>query len=247
MSKRSRVSIRRANRKQPAKLRKGVNWPRYWPYFIVAVVAAGLIGALFLISGGGNSEGGDASLAYPVGYQPPVQGSADAPVEMVMWEDFQCPFCRRFSLNTIRELRSQYVDTGKMKLVWRNFQRYGQESTDAGVAAYCAGEQGKFWEYHDSLFAHQRGIQVGSFTKASLRQFAGDLRIDVNAFDACVVTNVDKYRQVLRSDFDAARSQDVSGTPTFFINGQLVVGAQPTETFVSVIEAKLRQAGQPEE
>jgi protein-disulfide isomerase len=139
-------------------------------------------------------------------------------------------------------LESRYVATGKLRLVWRNFQRYGRESTDAGVAAYCAGEQGKFWEYHDTLFEHQRGIEAGSFVEANLLQFADDLGLDRSEFIACRSVSGGNYRQILSADFSAGRGDGVTGTPAFFINGKQVVGAQPTETFAAYIENALRQA-----
>ncbi len=233
-----RKMVREAKRRRAEGRRPGAA-ARAAPYVIVGLIAIAASATLLLVSLGG---GGQARASYPEGYTPPVLGDSSAPVELVMWEDFQCPFCRRFSLDTVPELRSRYVDAGKLKLVWRNFQRYGRESTDAGVSAYCAGEQGKFWEYHDALFAHQRGIESGSFTESSLRQFAGDLGLDLSQFDSCISVNGDTYRRILAADLNAGKDQGVTGTPAFFINGTLVVGAQPTETFAAYIEDALEEA-----
>ncbi len=231
-------SVRDAKRRR-AQSRRPPRSFNVLPYVVVGSLAVVAFAALLLFSLGGGSG---ARASYPDGYAPPALGDPSAPVELVMWEDFQCPFCRRFSLDTLPELRSRYVETGKLRIVWRNFQRYGKESTDAGVAAYCAGEQGKFWEYHDTLFAHQRGIEAGSFTEPSLRQFAEDLALDQGKFTSCLAVNAARYRQILAADFSTGRDSDVTGTPAFFINGKLVVGAQPTETFAAYIDNALAQA-----
>lgn len=240
MSKQTREA-----KKKRARSRRRRGWASAAPYVLVVGLAAGIAAALFLVSaGGGGSDG--AAASHPPGYTPPTLGEASAPVEFVLWEDFQCPFCKRFTLNTFPDLKRRFVDTGKVRFVWRNFQRYGSESFDSGVAAYCAGEQGKFWEYKETLFEHQRGIQTGAFSRSNLGQFARDLGLDVVAYNECFDGRSEYYLDIMAADRALARDQGVNGTPSFFINGELVVGAQPTETFVNIIESKLRQAGEPE-
>jgi protein-disulfide isomerase len=133
VSKRHRQSVKASKRK-----RQGARHTRgraaYLPYVAVVLVAGALIAALFVVSFGGS--GGDVEAAYPPGYTAPVQGDPDAPVEFVIWADFQCPFCKRFETETLPRIRADYVDTGKVKFVWRNFVNYGQESQNAAVAAY---------------------------------------------------------------------------------------------------------------
>ena len=157
-----------------------------------------------------------------------------------MWGDFQCPFCRRFELTTLEELKTEYFDTGKARFVWRNFVNYGPESEDAAIAAHCAGEQGKFWEYHGALYQNQRGINSGAFTPSNLKSLADDLGLDTGQFVAC--TQARQYAPVIAADKSAGRGEGVSGTPTFFINGEMVVGAQPTETFAAYIDNALARA-----
>ncbi|KKK46649.1 hypothetical protein LCGC14_3163130 [marine sediment metagenome] len=161
-----------------------------------------------------------------------------------MWADFQCPFCRRFEGQTLPELRQRYVETGKMKFVWRNFENYGPESHDAAVAAYCAGEQGRFWEYHTTLYENQRGINTGVFTKTNLLRFADELGLEAASFTTCIGGL--GYDAVISADKRLGRSEGVNGTPTFFINGEMIVGAQPTETFVELIETALLDAANSE-
>ncbi len=212
------------------------------PWYIVGVVGVGLISAFLFIgvsSGGGG--GGSSAAAHPPGYTPPTQGSESAPVELVMWADFQCPFCERFELQTLPQLEQQYVDTGKVKFVWRNFINYGSESQDAAVAAYCAGEQDKFWEYHDTLYRNQSGIDQGAFSKSNLQKFADELGLDRATFDTCL--DGTSFDAVIAADKQLGRGEfSVNATPTFFVNGLRVVGAQPTADFVSIIEDALSRS-----
>lgn len=240
MSKRHKQSVKASKRKrQEARRPKGR--ASFLPYVIVVAVAGALIAALFVVTLG-SSGTGDVEAAYPPGYTAPLQGDPDAPVEFVIWADFQCPFCKRFETQTLPRIRAEYVDTGLVKLVWRNFVNYGRESQDAAVAAYCAGEQDEFWEYHDALYLAQRGIGSGAFSGPRLLRFAEEQQLDIPAFEAC--QNQAKYDAVLAADFSLGRDQGVRGTPGFFINGQYVAGAQPFETFAAIIESELLAAGQ---
>ncbi|HEY5640221.1 MAG TPA: thioredoxin domain-containing protein [Dehalococcoidia bacterium] len=239
MSKRHRQSVKASKRKrQEARPKRRAP---YLPYLIVVGFAGALVAVLFVVTLG-SSGSGDVEAAYPAGYTPPVQGDADAPVEFVMWGDFQCTFCKRFETQTLPRLRADYVETGKVKFVWRNFANYGQESEDAAVAAHCAGEQGQFWEYHDTLYLNQSGYNSGAFGRSRLVQFADDLSLNTDAFQSCLARP--KYDAVLSADHSAGRDQGVRGTPGFFLNGQFVAGAQPYETFASIIEGELAAAGQ---
>ncbi len=240
MSKSHRQSVKASKRKRQEARRPKRRAP-YLPYLIVVVVAGALIAALFVISLGSSGPGG-VEAAYPAGYTAPTQGDPDAPVEFVMWGDFQCTFCKRFETQTLPRLRADYVDTGKVKFVWRNFAHYGKESEDAAVAAYCAGEQGQFWEYHDTLYRNQGSYNSGAFGTSRLNRFADDLSLDSAAFQACLARP--KYDAVLSADYGVGRGQGVQGTPGFFVNGEYVSGAQPYETFVRIIEAELAASGQ---
>ncbi len=238
MSKRHRQSVKASKRKRQ-EARQPRRTAAYLPYVIVVVVAGALVAALFVVSLGGS--GGDVEAAYPPGYTAPVQGDPDAPVEFVIWADFQCPFCKRFETETLPLIRANYVDTGKVRFVWRNFVNYGQESQDAAVAAYCAGEQDDFWEYHDTLYLNQGGINSGAFSPSRLLQFAEDQQLDIPTFEAC--QSQTKYDAVLGADRSVGRSQGVTGTPGFFINGQYISGAQPYEVYAEIIDREIIAAG----
>ncbi len=242
MSKRRKAArAAKAKRQQAA---HQANWWRHWPYAAVGGVAVALVAALFLVSTGGDPSTSEVEASFPAGYTPPTDGDESAPVEFVMWADYQCPFCGRFEAQTLPELRQRYIETGQMKFVWRNFENYGGESQDAAVAAHCAGEQDKFWEYHDILYANQRGINQGAFTTSNLLRFASELGLERAPFETCLGGL--GYDAVISADKKLGRSEGVNATPTFFINDEMIVGAQPTETFVQLIEAALLDAAHSE-
>ncbi len=178
-----------------------------------------------------------ATAAPPVPYSSPVRGDAGAPVTIVEYADFQCTYCDAFFRTVEPRLLSEYVQTGKAKLVFKNFPWIGEESRLAAEAAACAGAQGKFWEYHDHLYSSQRGENSGTFAVPNLKRFAAQLRLDRAAFDACVDGHA--YKAAVDADLNEVRSLGLTSTPTFVINGQRVVGAQEYSVFAGVIERKL--------
>lgn len=140
------------------------------------------------------------------------------------------------------QLISQYVDTGKVTLVWRDFAWIGQESRRAARAARCAGQQGRFWEFHRHLYGNQRGENQGQFSVANLRAFAGALKLDTAAFNACLDAGGDLG--AIQEEFGAARARNVNATPYFFINGRPTVGAGSFSQFAAALDAELRRLGQ---
>jgi protein-disulfide isomerase len=161
----------------------------------------------------------------------PARGGAKAPVTIVEFSDFHCPFCKRV-LPTLKELEAKYGD--KVKLVFRDYplDQLHPGARKAHEAARCAGEQGKFWEFHDALFAGEAdsGAQ-------RLKTYAKQVGIDVAKFDQCVAGG--KHKELVQKDVDEGARLGVTGTPAFFINGELVSGAQPLENFARIIDREL--------
>jgi len=163
----------------------------------------------------------------------PVLGDENAPVTIVSFEDFQCPFCKRSFDQTFPQLKKEYIDTGKVKYVYRDFPlSFHPEAQPAAEAAECADEQGKFWEMHDLIFQNQ-----AIMSNSAYKQWAEQLGLDTAQFNDCLDSG--KYRQEVQSDSNYGSQVGVSGTPTFFINGIRLVGAQPFEAFKQIIDAEL--------
>jgi len=139
----------------------------------------------------------------------------------------------------VRPVLQSYIDSGKVNLVYKHSAFLGQESIWAAQAAECAADQGKFWEYHDLLFDKQNGENVGTFTKENLLSYAKELGLDTAKFEPCVKN--DETLQRVVADTNEGRQVGVTGTPTFFINGKPLVGAQPAEAFQTQINAALGQ------
>jgi len=161
----------------------------------------------------------------------PSRGPATAPVEIVEFSDFQCPFCLR-AHPTVDQVLKTYGD--RVHFVYRHYPLPGHPNArPAAEAAACAEEQGKFWPYHDKLFASQSKL-----SDADLKQDAADLGMDASKFNACVDGH--KYAAKVEADMRAGQDAGVDGTPAFFINGRLISGAQPYDAFKKMIDEELQ-------
>lgn len=183
-----------------------------------------------------RSKGEVAVLLQPprieVGYDPArVRGRADAPVTIVEFSDFQCPFCQRVE-PTLKAILAKY--DGRVKLAYRDFplREIHPRAESAAEAARCAGEQGKFWEYHDLLLS-----QPGNLDAAALANHAKTLGLDGRQFDSCLASG--KFRALVEKDLEDGKRAGVSGTPGFLVNGVALNGAQPAAAFEKIIDAAL--------
>ena len=168
----------------------------------------------------------------------PVKGNANAPLTIVEFSDFECPFCGRFYTATLPSIDKDYIQTGKAKLAYKHFPLSFHPSAEpAAIASECAKEQGKFWEFHGKIFDNQQLLSKNPYSG-----WAKELGLDVTKFDSCVSSA--KYKQDVQSDFSEGSNLGVSGTPTFYIckgteNCREIVGAQPYSAFKQVIDALL--------
>jgi len=173
----------------------------------------------------------------------PVKGDPNAPITIIEFSDFQCPFCKKFHVNTLPLLEKNYIDTGKVKFVYRDFpiQSIHPNAVSAALASECADDQNLFWQYHDSVFENQRNwerLPVSSAINA-FKQYASELGIDMDEFNQCLDTA--KHVTEVNGDLQDGRSYGVTGTPGFFVgNDELgyvkIIGAQPYSVFERLIE-----------
>jgi len=170
----------------------------------------------------------------------PYMGSSKAQLTLIEFSDFQCPFCKNFFNNTLPEIKRNYIDTGKIRLVYRDFPILAihKSAQKAAEASECAYEQGKFWEYHDTLFINQKVWEIDN-TTTELKNYASALNLDINKFNTCLDSG--KYYSEVTNDIKDGTKAGVTGTPTFFINSIKIVGAQPYDTFKNIIEAELNK------
>ena len=208
---------------------------------LAGVIVAGAVGHSQAPAPGKTPgvEEGVASDVLKIQKDDFVLGSPAAKVVLIEYGDFQCPFCGRFAKTTEKQIIETYVKTGKAAFVWRDFAFLGEESFRTAEAARCAGEQGKFWGYHDYLFNNQRGENEGAFADANLKSFAATLGLDQNKFNSCL--DSEKYKKAVDDSTAAGQSVGVNGTPATFVNGKLISGAQPFSVFQKVIDEELKK------
>jgi len=211
--------------------RRQSGWRSILPFIIVVVVAVVLI--VILISGSlakpttpTNTERDKTSL-----------GNASAPVQVVEFGDYQCPACGSFYVNLEPTLVQNYVNPGKVYFTFIPFSFIGPESIRAAEAAYCAMDQGKFWDYHDTLYNNQRGENQGGFSDANLETFAQNLNLNMTDFKSCFEGN--KYQQLVNDNIATGNSKNVQSTPSFFVDNKLVY----QDTLLSTIDAELKAKG----
>jgi len=222
------------------------------------IIGAALISASILFSGNlilaqlinsqdGQTNAGQTVTKNVVGSRDkqPTLGNSNAKVTMVEFGDFQCPFCQKFFNETFPQIKSLYIDTGKIKYVFRHLPLSGHVNAQiSAVAAECANNQDQFWQYHDLLYRNGESDGIG-LTAPDLKKYANSLGLNAgilgfakNKFNQCLDANA--TLKTVQADAAEGAKDGVTGTPTFFINGKQVTGAQPFDTFQQAIEAALK-------
>ncbi len=214
------------------------------------IVALAIFGLILFFNDGIDSEGSAAvpiinqNSPFPSGGtgivnaedlvgDDPYLGDANAPLTIIEFSDYQCPFCARFKTQTLDKIKSEYIDTGKVKFVYRDFPlSFHQFAQKAAEAAECADDQGKYWEYHDAIFDNQASLNLAKF-----EEIGNNLELDMESFSDCLDSG--KYQQEVLKDFQDGQSLGVRGTPYFIIGNTPLSGAQPFENFKAVIDSQL--------
>lgn len=221
---------------------------------IAGVIIAGAI--VFSNSFEITKKGGPAAISPPTtGADQPAQvpatedddtvlGNKNAPVTIIEFSDFQCPFCRRLFNDTIKAVKKNYIDTGKAKLIYRDFPlSFHEGAQDYAQAAECADDEGKFWQMHDKIFEEQEKLGSGTVPypgRETLSLWAGQIGLNVTKFKNCLESG--KYKKEVEKDIQDGVASGVQGTPATFINGRMVSGAQPLSAFTAIIEEELQKA-----
>jgi protein-disulfide isomerase len=184
---------------------------------------------------GGNTQvAQDPNRRYEVTFEGnPSRGAAEPVVRIVGFEDFRCGYCKRFNDQTVQQILTTYGD--QVQFVFRDYPILGQESLESALAGACANDQNAFWEFHDRFYANQSNL-----TRDAFIAYATELNLDLETFTTCYDTR--QHEQAIYADFVEGQSLGVGGTPTFFVNGRILVGAQPYEAFAAMIEEEIADA-----
>jgi len=228
----------------------------HWPSFGIGIgVIASIVIIVFFVYGQNiiktptseitqntQNTGQKVTLHTITDNSSPILGSNDAPITMIEFGDYQCFYCHKFFTNTESDIVKNYVETGKVKIIFKDFTIIGQDSVTAANAAHCAQEQGKFWQYHDTLYNNWSGENTGWASATNLGNLAKQVGLDEDKFNQCMTQA--KYMSVVQGSVADANSLGLTGTPDFFIIAPdnsitKVVGAQPYEVFDQIFKSKL--------
>ncbi len=217
--------------------------PARWPLLVVLASTLGLALGVVMIALNLISASMPVSTAS-IGRNPDSQGwerrtlgNPDAKVVITEWSDFQCPACRAYALTREPVLEQQYLSTGKVRFVYRNFAFLGPESIFAAEAAEAAADQGRYFDYRALLWQRQRGENLGAFKAENLKAFAAELGLDQKKFNEALDSG--KYRSAVLAEQKEGEALGVNATPTLMINGQIVPGVPSVEKMKALIDEEL--------
>ena len=187
------------------------------------------------------------SVSYDVFFNngSPILGSPDAPITLIEFGDYQCHFCNVYFQNTEHKILENFVVTGKVKIMFKDFTIIGPDSISAAHAAHCAGDQGKYWQYHNMLYNNWTGENNGWAASENLVMYANNIELDLELFLQCESSN--RHQNIIEQSNNDARTLGITGTPAFFIvdhkNGEVetIGGAQPYEVFERLFNSKLEK------
>lgn len=209
-------------------------------YFISIPIVVGMILGMYVVSDLVADPVNDQALLtseYLTNNGSPKNGFDDAVISIVEFGDYQCTFCYKFHQNTLNAIKIQYIDTGKVSFVYRDFPLNGRDSILAAEASYCADDQGKYWEYHNMLFSNWAGENTGWITESLLLDIANFMDLNIIEFHDCLNQHT-HYQKVIDNE-NYAKQIGINATPSFLIfnDEQLIkiIGAQPLEKFQNAI------------
>ncbi|MFQ5476188.1 MAG: DsbA family protein [Nitrosopumilus sp.] len=174
----------------------------------------------------------------------PILGNFDAPITLVEFGDYQCHFCNVFFHSTEGDILKNYVETGKVKMIFKDYNIIGPDSVNASHGAHCANDQGLFWEYHDILYSNWTGENNGWASSENLLKFAQKIGLNIDEWSECMING--PHSQTIVASNEDARSLELTGTPAFFVIGPdgkvtRLFGAQPYEVFENIFETELQK------
>lgn len=206
-------------------------------YYIAVLIIFGVISGLFLY---GISDDEEVLLSREnlIKNGSPMIGNPSSPISILEWGDYQCTFCYRFHMSSFNVILDEYINSGRANFVFKDFPLNGPDSIFAAEAAYCAEDQGKYWQYHDELYTNWGGEKTGWITVDSLNKFATTVDLEIDEFNSCI--NEHKYRQRVLELEKFGKEIGIDATPSFLIfNDEKIIkirGNQPVDVFRKAIE-----------
>jgi protein-disulfide isomerase len=208
-------------------------------FLLVIPIAIGIITGMFLsFYPESEEESNLLTITKLIDGGSPIMGNQDAPITILEWGDYQCTFCYKFHQDTLDIINEDFIKTGKVKLVFKDFPLNGPDSFLAAEAAYCAQDQGKYWQYHDELYKNWGGERTGWITRDSLDKFGTTVNLDLNKFNNCL--NEHKYQEKVISLHEFGKEIGIDATPSFLVfNDEKIIkirGNQPLEVFLKTFD-----------
>ena len=208
-------------------------------YYLSIPIIIGIIVGGFVVGYGTNSNNSETLTSEKlIKNGSPIMGNIDAPITILEWGDYQCTFCYKFHQETLNKIDEEYIKTGKVKIIFKDFPLNGPDSKLAAEASYCAQDQQKYWEYHDELYKNWGGERTGWITREALTKFAQSTELNIEEFNKCL--DVHKYQNKVDSIHNFGKEIGIDATPTFLVfNDEKIIkirGNQPLEVFLKTFD-----------
>ena len=206
-------------------------------YFLIPIII-GSIAGLIVVAGTADNDSNILTISKLTDNGSPIMGDPDAPITILEWGDYQCTFCYKFHQDTLDIINEEFIKTGKVKVIFKDFPLNGPDSKLAAESSYCAHDQGKYWEYHDQLYENWAGERTGWITREALSGFAKSINLDTAEFNKCL--NESKYESKINSIYEFGKQIGIDATPSFLVfNDEKIIkirGNQPLEVFLKTFD-----------
>ena len=207
-------------------------------YLAIPILIGVLVGGVLSEYGVNSNDSKKLTFSKLVENGSPVMGNINAPITILEWGDYQCTFCYKFHQNTLDIINEDFIKTGKVKIIFKDFPLNGPDSKLAAEASYCAQDQEKYWQYHDELYKNWGGERTGWITRESLTKFAETVDLDIEKFNKCLDDH--KYENKVNSLYAFGKEIGIDATPSFLVfNDEKIIkirGNQPLEVFLKTFD-----------
>ena len=207
-------------------------------YFLIPIVIGIIAGLVVVTSSTDNSNSDELTISKLIENGSPIMGDPNAPITIIEWGDYQCTYCYKFHQSTLIVINEEFIKTGKVKVVFKDYPLNGADSKLAAEASYCAHDQDKYWKYHDQLYENWAGERTGWITREALTKFAESINLNTVEFNKCLDEN--KYKNKINSIYEFGNEIGIDATPSFLVfNDEKIIkirGNQPLEVFLKTFD-----------